>query len=132
MLLMESPGRNNSTRYTTWGWINILMQLTHLNNPIFMDLKHAYKRHPDKQRCLQIYSTTGSNLTQCVRILGLLKKSGGGLTIAEINARTGLQKSSISARLRELIEVKVLIELPKRKQKIGGCLVRPVAMRGAL
>ncbi len=73
--------------------------------------------------------TTGSNLTQYVRIIGLLKKSKSGLTIAEINARTGLQKSSISARLRELIEAKILVEMPKRKQKTGGCLARPVALR---
>ena len=74
--------------------------------------------------------TTGSNLTQYIRILGLLKKAKSGLTIAEINARTGLQKSSISARLRELLEAKVLIEMPKRKQKTGGCMARPVALRG--
>lgn len=76
--------------------------------------------------------TTGSNLTQYIRILGHLEKAGkGGLTIAEISAETRLQKSSVSARYRELIDAKILKELPKRKQKTGGCMARPVALRSA-
>lgn len=74
--------------------------------------------------------TTGTNLSQYVRIVGLLKRFRNGMTIAELHARTGLQKSSISARIRELLDGKVLKELPKRKQTTGGCLARPVALRG--
>lgn len=74
--------------------------------------------------------TTGGTLTQYVRIVGLLKRFKNGMTIAELHAKTGFQKSSISARLRELIDAKILKELPKRKQTTGGCLARPVALRG--
>jgi len=73
--------------------------------------------------------TTGGTLTQYIRILGLLKRFTNGMTIAELNVKTGLQKSSISARIRELVEAKILKELPKRKQTTGGCMARPVALR---
>ena len=74
--------------------------------------------------------TTGTNLSQYVRIISLLKRFKNGMTIAELHVKTGFQKSSISARLRELIDAKILKELPKRKQTTGGCLARPVALRG--
>ena len=73
--------------------------------------------------------TTGGTTSQYVRIVGLLKRFKNGMTIAELHAQTGLQKSSISARIRELVEAKILKELPKRKQTTGGCLARPVALR---
>lgn len=73
--------------------------------------------------------TTGGNLTQYVRIVVLLKRFRNGMTIAEMHAKTGYQKSSISARYRELIEARILKELPKRKQTTGGCMARPVALR---
>ena len=74
-------------------------------------------------------NTTGGTLSQYARIVGLLKRFKNGMTIAEMHSKTGLQKSSISARYRELIEAKILKELPKRKQTTGGCLARPVALR---
>lgn len=76
--------------------------------------------------------TTGCTTSQYVRIVGLLKRFKNGMTIAELHAKTGFQKSSISARIRELVEAKILKELPKRKQTTGGCLARPVALRSAL
>lgn len=73
--------------------------------------------------------TTGGNLTQFIKIISLLKRFKNGMTIAEMHSKTGLQKSSISARYREPIEAKILKELPKRKQTTGGCIARPVALR---
>ena len=40
--------------------------------------------------------TTGGTTSQYVRIVGLLKRFKNGMTIAELHAKTGLQKSSIS------------------------------------
>ena len=73
--------------------------------------------------------TTGGTTSQYVRIVGLLKRFKNGMTIAELHAKTGLQKSSISARIRELVEAKILKELPKRKQSVGDRIARPVALR---
>ena len=75
--------------------------------------------------------TTGVRMTQYVRIIGLLKRFKNGMTIAELHAKTKIQKSSISARIRELVKANILKELPKRKQTTGGCIARPVALRGA-
>lgn len=71
----------------------------------------------------------GRAVSQYVQIVQFLKRFKNGMTIAELHAKTGLQKSSISARIRELVEAKILKELPKRKQTTGGCLARPVALR---
>lgn len=73
--------------------------------------------------------TTGGTISQYASIVGLLKRFKNGMTIAELNVKTGYQKSSISARIRELVEAKILKELPKRKQTTGGCIARPVALR---
>lgn len=73
--------------------------------------------------------TTGGTISQYARIVGLLKRFKNGMTIAELNAKTGYQKSSISARIRELVDARILKKLPKRKQTTGGCLARPVALR---
>ena len=73
--------------------------------------------------------TTGGAISQYASIVGLLKRFKNGMTIAELNVKTGYQKSSISARIRELVEAKILKELPKRKQTTGGCMARPVALR---
>lgn len=82
--------------------------------------KEAYKRA----------LKSGVMHTQCAMFLKMLRgKKRHGLTIAEINARTGVQKSSISARIRKLIDAGILKELPKRKQTTGGCMARPVAIR---
>lgn len=81
------------------------------------------------RKAYKYLKTTGGNLTQYVRILGWLKRFKNGLTIAELYEKTGIQKSSISARIRELVEAKILKEMPKRKQMTGGCMARPVALR---
>ena len=88
------------------------------------------KQSDTSKSAYKYINTTGGTLSQYARIVGLLKRFKNGMTIAEMHAKTGLQKSSISARYRELIEAKILKELPKRKQTTGGCIARPVALRG--
>lgn len=50
------------------------------------------------------------------------------MSIGEIAKATGLQKSSVSARIKELIEDEVLVISSRRCDKVSGRLVRPVKL----
>lgn len=49
-------------------------------------------------------------------------------SIGELAQALGMEKSTVSARLNELLAVGELQERPKRKDRISGVTVRPVAL----
>lgn len=75
------------------------------------------------------HRSTGQSAQQRTRILEFIKARGGDWSIGEIAQALSLQKSTVSARVNELLnETKELIERPKRKDRISGIRVRPVGL----
>lgn len=63
------------------------------------------------------------------RILAHIKKCGGDWSIGELAQVMSLQKSTVSARINELLYVTgELIERPKRKDRVSGICIRPVGL----
>jgi hypothetical protein len=61
------------------------------------------------------------------RICAFLRVRGGDWSIGELAAELHLEKSTVSARLHELLyEEKRIEEAPKRRDRISGITVRPV------
>lgn len=71
---------------------------------------------------------TGKAGQQQHRILSFISSRGGDWSIGEIAKAIGLEKSTISARIFELLTTGQLIERPKRKDRISGITIRPVGL----
>lgn len=66
---------------------------------------------------------------QSSRILDHIRHAGGDWSIGELAAALELDKSAVSARVYELLyETHSLVATPKRKDRISGITVRPVAL----
>lgn len=71
----------------------------------------------------------GKAAAQRARIIEFIKSRGGDWSIGELAKAIGLEKSTVSARLNEaLYETRELVERPKRKDRISGITIRPVAL----
>ncbi len=63
------------------------------------------------------------------RILAFVRSRGGDWSIGEIARAMNLQKSTVSARINELVnETGELEERPRRKDRISNITIRPVAL----
>lgn len=62
------------------------------------------------------------------RILEHFYSYGGNWSIGELAAGLKMDKSTVSARVNELLKSGDLIDLPKRRDLISGVLIRPVAL----
>lgn len=75
---------------------------------------------------------TGQSAQQRTRILEFIKARSHNVTdwsIGEIAQALGLQKSTVSARINELLnETKELVERPRRKDRMSGITIRPVGL----
>lgn len=72
---------------------------------------------------------SGQAAQQRNRILDFIKGRGGDWSIGELAQILTLQKSTVSARLNELLnDTKELVERPKRKDRISGITIRPVGL----
>lgn len=66
---------------------------------------------------------------QCRRILEHIESRGGDWSIGELAQALALDKSAVSARIHELLhDTGDLIACPRRKDRVSGILVRPVAL----
>ncbi len=66
---------------------------------------------------------------QCLRILDHIRERGGDWSIGELAHALELDKSTVSARVFELLhDTQELAARPKRKDRVSGILVRPVAL----
>ena len=61
-------------------------------------------------------------------ILEFIKARGGSWSIGELAAELRMQKSTVSARLNEMLESGELTERPKRRDRCSGITVRPVGL----
>ena len=76
-----------------------------------------------------IHQGTGKSAQQRERVLDFIASSGGDWSIGEIARALGLEKSTVSARVNELVnDTRDLVEKPRRKDRISGITVRPVGL----
>jgi len=71
---------------------------------------------------------TGGARYQRGKILEHFYSYGGNWSIGELAKGLGMDKSTVSARINELLKSGDLIDLPKRRDLISGVLIRPVAL----
>lgn len=63
------------------------------------------------------------------RIRSFIETRGGDWSIGELANALYLQKSTVSARVNELLnETKELVEYPRRKDRCSGITIRPVGV----
>lgn len=75
------------------------------------------------------HSGSGKKTAQQLRILAFITNRGGDWTIGELAKAMNMEKSTVSARINELLkETKEVVERPKRKDRISGITVRPVGL----
>ena len=84
---------------------------------------------PTSIDAIHIHSGSGKSSQQREIILSFIRGQGGDWSIGEIAQATGLQKSTVSGRVNELIhDTNELIERPRRKDRVSGVTVRPVGL----
>lgn len=74
------------------------------------------------------HRASGLGSQQRATILTFIKNSGGDWSIGEIAHALGLEKSTVSARIRELLDADELEAKPNRKDRRSGITVRPVGL----
>lgn len=74
------------------------------------------------------HHATGKASAQCARILGFIASRGGSWSIGEVAHALGLEKSTVSARMNELLATGELEAKPNRKDRRSGITVRPVGL----
>lgn len=74
------------------------------------------------------HHATGKASAQCARILGFIASRGGSWSIGEVAHALGLEKSTVSARMNELLATGELEAKPNRKDRVSGITVRPVGL----
>lgn len=72
--------------------------------------------------------STGGAKYQRGRLLEHFYVYGGNWSIGELAQALRMDKSTVSARINELLKSGDLIDLPKRRDLISGVLIRPVAL----
>lgn len=76
----------------------------------------------------QTHHASGKARDQQGLILAFITKRGGNWSIGEIAKAMNLEKSTVSGRLRELLDDGALVEQPKRKDRVSGVTARPVGL----
>lgn len=75
------------------------------------------------------HHASGRADSQCRRILAHIRDRGGDWSIGELAHALDLDKSAVSGRVHELLhDAGKLIACPRRKDRVSGVLVRPVAL----
>jgi IclR helix-turn-helix domain len=78
----------------------------------------AYRHHQE----------SGRARSQGRRILEHIRSRGGDWSIGELAQALHIDKSAVSARVHELLhDTEELVARPRRKDRVSGILVRPVA-----
>jgi len=75
------------------------------------------------------HQAAGRARGQCLLILNFIRDSGGDWSIGELAQALEMDKSTVSGRVFELLhDTGELAARPKRKDRVSGILVRPVAL----
>lgn len=77
----------------------------------------------------QAHHAAGHARGQRLRILNYIRAAGGDWSIGELAQALALEKSTVSARVHELLhDSRELVARPRRKDRVSGILVRPVTI----
>lgn len=75
------------------------------------------------------HSENGLASGQRNKILAFIEANGGSWSIGELAEALGMQKSTVSARLNEMLnQFGLLVEKPKRKDRLSNITIRPVGL----
>lgn len=74
------------------------------------------------------HRASGMGTQQRALILAFIRERGGGWSIGELAHVLDLQKSTVSARVNELLATEELEAKPNRKDRRSGITVRPVGL----
>jgi len=75
------------------------------------------------------HDASGLSSAQRALIVGFIERNGGSWSIGELANSLDMQKSTISARVNECLhDFGLLVEKPKRKDRVSGITVRPVGL----
>jgi hypothetical protein len=86
-------------------------------------------QQPTAADAFDAHRLSGKAFAQRSRILEFIKSRGGTWSIGELAHAMDLEKSTVSARLNELLyETHELIEAERRKDRRSGILIRPVML----
>jgi len=75
------------------------------------------------------HAHVGLSATQCNLIFSFIEGQGGSWSVGELAQALKLQKSTVSARVNELLAAKRLVAALKRKDRVSGILIRPVRIQ---
>ena len=76
-----------------------------------------------------MHQSTGRARGQCLLILNYIRACGGDWSIGELAQALEMEKSTVSARVHELLhDTGELAATRKRKDRVSGVLVRPVSL----
>ena len=81
--------------------------------------------------CDAFHAHTDNGLASGQRetILGFIEQHGGSWSIGELAEALKMQKSTVSARLNEMLnEFGLLVAKAKRKDRVSGITIRPVGL----
>lgn len=79
--------------------------------------------------CDAFHAHRGQSAQQRNRILNHIKARGGDWSIGELAQALTLQKSTVSARVNELLnDTRELVEKTRRKDRLSGITIRPVGL----
>lgn len=76
----------------------------------------------------QAHHASGKASAQCVRIVAFIRDRGGDWSIGEIAHALGLEKSTVSARMNELVEAGTPAVKCRRRDRRSGITVRAVGL----
>jgi len=74
------------------------------------------------------HHASGKAQAQQARILGFIESSGGDWSIGELAHMLGMEKSTVSGRLNEMLASGALVEKPRRKCARSKIKIRPVGI----
>lgn len=90
---------------------------------------HSTRTNPTSIHAYEAHQAAGRARGQCLRILNYIRAAGGDWSIGELAQALAMDKSTVSARVFELLnESRELVARPRRKDRVSGILVRPVAL----
>lgn len=76
-----------------------------------------------------VHRSSGNSARQRNLILEFIRLRGGDWSIGELAQALTLQKSTVSARVNELLnETHQAVEKPRRKDRISGITIRPIGL----
>jgi predicted transcriptional regulator len=86
-------------------------------------------QQPTAADAYDTHRASGQSAQQRNRILAFIKARGGDWSIGELAQALTLQKSTVSARVHELLnETCEAVEKPRRKDRISGITIRPIGL----